>query len=227
MTEQRAVSYPFALRDTGGDGLTMAGHAAVFNTPTLINNWEGKFNEQISRGAFQRGINAGKLPVLMFDHGKHPTIGQMPIGAITELREDDKGLFVEARLHDNELVRPVRDAIASGAIRGMSFRFSVPKGKETVDRSGAIPLRTVHEVNCAELGPVVFPAYETTDVLVRAADGDPEALAELAERLKPYLINGTSLEGELAELSRNQLSSTCGLSFGERARVLRSLQLES
>ncbi len=225
--ESRAVDVPFSLRDVGSDGLTLAGHAAVWNSVTRIDSWEGRFDEQISRGAFKRGINAGKVPVLMFNHGKHPTIGDIPIGAINEIREDDHGLYVEARLHDNDLVKPVRDAIASKAIRGMSFRFSVPKGKDTrVTRAGDVPLRTIHEVDCVELGPVVFPAYEQTDVMVRAMrDGyDSDLLAAFAAHLKPFLL-GTSLE--LAKPPSDQATeATRGLSTAERARVLRELALK-
>ena len=39
--------------------------------------------------------------------------------------EDDRGLAVTARLSENWLIEPVRDAIAAGAVSGMSFRFTV------------------------------------------------------------------------------------------------------
>lgn len=162
-------SMPFVLDEVRaiGDGLTMAGYAAVFDTPTRINSWEGLFDEEIARGAFKRSINA-KTPVLQFDHGKHPLVGSIPLGTITQLREDTKGLFVEARLSDNWLIEPVRDAIRDGAVDGMSFRFQVVR--DTWDESGAVKLRTLQEVKLHELGPVVFPAYDATSVGVRSAD---------------------------------------------------------
>jgi len=72
----------------------------------------------------------------------------VPIGAIEELREDTKGLFVGARMHDNARVEPIRQAIASGAIDGMSFRFRVIR--EEWDESGDIPVRTINEVELFE-----------------------------------------------------------------------------
>lgn len=218
---------PFEVREVGEDGLTLSGYAAVFNQVTRIDSWEGRFDEQLSPGAFARGINAGKTPVLMFNHGKHPMIGDLPIGAIGSMREDGHGLFIEARLHDNDLVKPVRDAIASKAIKGMSFRFNVPKGKETWDRSAGreVPLRTITEVNCAELGPVTFPAYEGTDVAVRSlSDSD---LDELAERLaaRGLIIPGTPTTGP-ADTPQDQPQGTPRSTHEERARVLRELTLE-
>jgi hypothetical protein len=51
------------------------------------------------------------MPILMFEHGRHPMIGTMPIGAFEELREDNHGLYVRARLFENFLVGPLRDAL--------------------------------------------------------------------------------------------------------------------
>ena len=223
--ERRALvrDLPFEMRaQATDDGLTMSGYAAVFGSITRIDSWEGRFDEQLSRGAFAQGIRSGKTPVLMFDHGKHPQIGPMPIGKITEMREDSKGLWVEARLFNNDLVKPVRDAIDGEAITGMSFRFSVPKGKETWDRSTDVPLRTIHEVNCAELGPVVFPAYTDTTVGVRSISDIPDDVIEaLRER-----ILGTSTE-EAATPTPEQLAREhSGSTIGERDRVLRDLSLK-
>lgn len=161
-------SVPFELR-ASSDGSTLAGYAAVFDTPSMIHERGQSFNEQIKRGAFAKAINAKDRVVMQFDHGQHPLFGSLPLGKITMLREDAHGLYVEARLTDNWLTSPIRDAIANGALTGMSFRFSVPEGGDTWDRSGSVPTRTITEVRLYELGPVVHPAYEATSVGVRSA----------------------------------------------------------
>lgn len=166
----RSVDFTVLRAEDDGDGLTLEGYAATFNTPTDIDSWEGRFTETIAPGAFKRTIDR-KGPArirLQFDHGQHPLIGSIPIGSIRELREDGRGLFVSARLFDNDLVKPVRDAIAGGAIAGMSFQFRVVN--DEWDEDGDRPTRTIREVELFELGPVVWPAYETTTVGVRAAE---------------------------------------------------------
>lgn len=166
----RERDFPFSLtRDAsdGSDGLTFEGYAAVFNSPTRINDQDGEYDEVIAPGAFKRSIQNTK-PVLMFDHGRHPLIGQMPLGQITHLEEDERGLFVRARLSDNWLIQPVRDAVAAGAIDGMSFRFEPKKDTWTRQANGP-KLRTLREVRMPELGPVVFPAYADTTASVRSA----------------------------------------------------------
>jgi HK97 family phage prohead protease len=152
-----------------GDGLTFSGYAAVYNRTARISATDGDFDEQIMPGAF-RAVAAGAYPKLMFEHGRHPLIGTMPLGKITDAREDDTGLWIEARLTDNWLISPVRDAVANEALDGMSFRFTVDgdDGETWTDRQGDIPLRSLMSLNVPELGPVVFPAYEPTTANVRS-----------------------------------------------------------
>lgn len=160
-----SLSRTFEFRAEQSDGLTLEGYAAVFGQWTEISDWQGDYREQIAAGAFKRTIGQ-RTPVLQFDHGAHPMIGSIPLGRITALSEDDHGLHVRARLSDNWLVEPVRDAIRDGGVSGMSFRFRAIREEWSKDRSE----RTHREVELFELGPVVFPAYETTSVGVRSRD---------------------------------------------------------
>lgn len=184
---ERSVPFQIERADStdSGDGLTLSGHAAVFNQETEIDSWEGRFKEIISPGAFKKTIRE-RTPVMQFDHGRHPLIGSIPIGTIESLSEDDSGLFVEGRMADNWLMEPVRDAIANKTVNGMSFRFEIVKdewrddtGKIYRDPDEIMRLlwnpgdvgvltRTLKELKVAELGPVVFPAYAGTDVSVRS-----------------------------------------------------------
>ena len=175
------------------DGLTLEGYAAVFDEWTDINDYEGSFRERIAPGAFKRTLGQ-RMPVLQFDHGSHPLIGSIPLGRITSIVEDSHGLRVKARLSDNWLVEPVRDAIRDGAISGMSFRFRVVDDNWTRTKNG-IAERTIREVELYEVGPVVFPAYEQTTVGVRSKQAlsllqDPEIRGEIAR----MLISGTDVE---------------------------------
>lgn len=174
MSDKLTRQVDFDVRElSDGDGLTLEGYAAVFNTPTRIDSWEGKFDEVIAPGAFKRTIDrkGPKGVRLQFNHGHDQMFGELPIGYIEELREDARGLFVRARLHDNWLVHPIRDALQSGAVSGMSFRFVVHN--EDWDRAGDVDERLIREVELFELGPVVWPAYPETSVGVRSEGNDP------------------------------------------------------
>jgi HK97 family phage major capsid protein/HK97 family phage prohead protease len=141
---------------------------------------------------------------MQFDHGKDHRVGSTPIGVFTDLSEDDHGLRVQARIFDNPVVEPVRQAIEGGAIKGMSFKFQVVRD-EWRDNAGKLlkaeelsdllwdagdraPLsRTIKEVKLYEAGPVVFPAYTETSVGVRSLDETDRAdlIAQYAQTNKP------------------------------------------
>lgn len=183
------------------DGRTLRGYGAVFNQATSINSpFEGVFRESVAPGAFARTLSQG-TPIMQFNHGHDPHVGTVPIAEIKELREDAQGLYVEARMFDNDLVKPVRQAIAGKAIKGMSFNFHV-KADEWRDGEGKLlseselerllwdagdrgPLqRKLLEVELHEVGPVVRPAYPGTSVGVRSA-GDITAV-QREEVLRSY-----------------------------------------
>lgn len=175
---------------SAGDGRTLEGYAAVFGSPTRIADRGGDFDEVIRPGAFAKSLERRK-PVLQFDHGRDPRIGSAPIGAIQDLAEDDHGLYVRARLFDHPDIDRVRMAIEAQAIRGMSFRFRVPDGGDKwTSRQGDVDLREIHDADTAELGPVVFPAYDDTSVSVRSmlerldADQYTELIRALAAELR-------------------------------------------
>lgn len=187
--ENLCRSVPFNLvradGDAEGDGLTIEGYGAVFNSVTEIDSWEGAFEEVIAPGAFRKSLRE-RTPKMQFDHGRHPLLGSVPLGRWDVAEEDAHGLHVVGRLSDNWLVEPFRDAINDGGVEGMSFRFSVIR-EEWRDTTGKLikpeelsdllwygagdrgPIRrTLKEVKVPEVGPVVWPAYEETSVGVRS-----------------------------------------------------------
>lgn len=215
MPETTATGAPIEVRDVaapveaGDDGRTLDGYAAVFNEPTRIRGFDGdEFDEIIAPGAFRETLaERGGRVRLQFDHGRHPLLGEVPLGRIERLGEDERGLRVQARLAENWLVEPFRESIASGAVSGMSFRFAVPPGGDDVtpasgrEDGGDVPLRTIRRADLYEVGPVVWPAYEQTSVSVRdraaataptgdepAGNADPDAGD--GERVPPARAEG-------------------------------------
>ncbi len=218
-------SAPFSLdRAAADDGLTLTGHGAVFNEWTTIDSWEGRFRERIAPGAFKRTLaNNGARVRLQFDHGQHPLIGSLPIGSIRKLKEDGRGLYVEARLADNWLVQPVREAIENGSVDGMSFRFSVVADRWDNEDSD-LPERTITEVRLMELGPVVWPAYEGTDVGVRALElargllrADDETRREVARLLTSGIEDLSTSPDEPADGTSPDEPASSGPPHGTRS----------
>jgi phage head maturation protease len=169
----------------------------VFNRIVVIDSWEGLFREQFAPGSMKRSFRETP-PKIQFDHGRHPMIGSIPIASLRSITEETDpvlapagGAHIVARIFDNWLMQPVRDAIAGKAIDGMSHRFSVVRetwtyadGKPIRDEDALIaelrrcvhddvpenelPIRTIKEARILEMGPVVWPAYTATSVGVRS-----------------------------------------------------------
>ena len=225
---ERSVSCE--TRDVGDDGFTLEGYGAVFNQATRIDSYEGRFDERIDRSAFEKTLSE-RTPVLQFDHGRDPATGTVPIGSIEEIRGDDHGLFVQARLHDNARVEPIRQAIASGSVDGMSFRFQVIR--DAWDESSEVPMRTLKEVSLLEVGPVVFPAYAGASVGVRSilATLPEDERASLIEEIRQaILLDVPDVDAAILGTSTDDTDADDPVTSvnrrGERQAFLRKLSLE-
>lgn len=194
------------------DGRTLIGLAVPFNDPTRIDNpFEGTFDEQFAPGSFKRSLGL-RTPKLQFDHGTHPMIGSLPIGEIREIYESKRGLEVEAQIFEADLFAPLREAIKSQAIDGMSIRFRPTKVES--DERRDVELRTITEAELIELGPVIFPAYPSTSVDLRHFDMDSRSdRRRLAEALLAGVVTadheigtepGTSSAPELPATADDQ-----------------------
>lgn len=188
---------PFSIvRDAAtGDGMTLDGWGAVFNRMTVIDSYEGRFREQIAPGAMKRSFKETP-PKIQFDHGRHPSIGSIPIAKLERIAEEvdpvlapEGGAHIVGRFLNHPLVDLVRQAIEAEAINGMSFRFGVVQeawtradGSPIRDERALInelaramdhpeeelPIRTLRQVKVPEMGPVVWPAYADTSVSTRS-----------------------------------------------------------
>ena len=151
-----------------GDERKIRGYAAVFNRKSLP--IMGSFREIIKPGAFKRTIKNGSDIRALWQHNDAEVLGRTTNGTLV-LKEDRKGLAVEISPPDTSYARDALELIERGDVSQMSFRFSVPKGKETWsddDGDDDLMLRTVSEINLSEVSPVTFPAYPDTEASVRA-----------------------------------------------------------
>lgn len=162
-----------AADSTGEDsseGRVLYGHAAVTGQWTDLEDFVGPYREQVAPGAFKKTLKERGGPVVMFNHGRDSATGQKPLGETTVAREDDQGLYIEAALFDTHYVRELLPALEAGTIDGMSFMFDIVAEQWTYasDSESGKDERTIQEVRLYEAGPVVFPAYEQTDVGIRS-----------------------------------------------------------
>jgi HK97 family phage prohead protease len=147
-----------AIDESAEDGWTVSGYAAVFDSPSEPLPW----TEYVKRGAFRKTIKDGADVRLLIDHTGVP-LARTKSGTL-KLREDDKGLFMEARLDPNnpDAVK-MRSALMRGDVSQMSFAFETVKDGWNKDRT----VRELKEVRLHDVSIVTYPAYEETSAEIR------------------------------------------------------------
>ena len=191
-----AVQLRDASEERDGRLGTLHGYFAKFNQWTKIDSsHEGRFMEQIAPGSFTKTFAENRSGMrVLYNHGKHPSIGEMPLGPIAELREDDVGGYYEVPLLDTAYNRELLPGLENN-LYGASFRFRVMRD-DLQRRSPSsdwnpdgLPQRTIQEASVREFGPVTFPAYEGATAGVRSmTDEFFLAGASLSmERLRDYV----------------------------------------
>jgi hypothetical protein len=120
------------------------------------------YGDRVVKGAFSASLAAhkakGTAPVMLWQHN-----ADWPIGVWSEIREDDRGLYVKGQLNtETEKGREARSLLTQGAISGLSIGFTAPAGARQRLEDGTTELRTV---DLWEVSLVTFPANDQATVL--------------------------------------------------------------
>lgn len=176
MNHCKRSAYALELKSLAADG-TFAGYASVFD---VLDSQR----DIMRRGAFAVTLKARKYPVqLLWQHQ-----WEAPIGVISQIFEDQHGLYVEGRLLMG--VAKAQEAYAllkAGVIRGLSIGFTVQKSRRNPD-NGA---RELLAVELFEVSLVTLPANEVATVTVVKAF-DPLAGLMAAMQRAEVVLRGVS-----------------------------------
>lgn len=172
------------------DKPVLKGYAARFNVPTDL----GWFTERIAPGAFRRSLEAGADVRALWNHSGTVPLGRRSAGTL-RLQEDADGLAVE--IDPPESRTDVVEAIRRGDVTGMSFGFFVREDEWAI-RDG-LKIRTLLDVDLIEVSPVIFPAYDSTEISLRNVEG-AEASWKARERMRQR-INAYARRGRVVSLS--------------------------
>jgi HK97 family phage prohead protease len=108
--------------DDGADAMSFSGYGAVFNNVD-------SGGDKIMPGAFSETLAdykaGGRLPAMLYQHGKMGGGPVMPVGKWVSMVEDTYGLRVEGKLFDHSVGRDLYVALKGGGIGGMSIGYRV------------------------------------------------------------------------------------------------------
>ena len=146
------------------DRLILRGTPIVYDTPTLLYEWDGvKYYEIIARGALA-GADLSDF-VFYFEHGGR-VYARTRNGSL-KLVDSDQNATVEVELDPNDQGhRELYSDVKAGRLDRMSFAF-IPR-EETFD--SATNTATVRQIKkLYDVSAVAFAAYDQTDIQARCA----------------------------------------------------------
>lgn len=175
MDIEKRAGLPVETREDG-EGVHVAGYAAVFNQDTRIGDY---FIERIMPGAFAEAITRDDVPLLI-EHSGLPLARSRAGRGTLVLKEDERGLHIETHLDPEDPdAQRVIGKMRRGDLDKMSFAFRAEK--EEWDETGDIPIRTIVKARLYDTAIVTSPAYEGTEIGLRSLE------ASRAARVNPQL----------------------------------------
>lgn len=163
--EMRSVSFA----DVEVKGFKMRGYAAVFDVP-----WSPALTEKMgyvektARGTFRKVLGRSpQVPLRWLDHLQGDVLATTN-GKTLRLKEDGKGLDVQAILPQSPIGEHAREMIARGDVRGMSYGIATLPSDSTIEQRSGVYYRTIK--GAQEMLDVTLtfePAYDATSVELR------------------------------------------------------------
>lgn len=132
-------------------------------------------NDIIVKGAFAKTISErGDKVKVLWQHDP-----RSPIGVPLEMREDEKGLFIKAKISDTTLGKDAKQLLKDGVINSMSIGYSIPNNKSEIDGD----IRIIKEIKLYEFSLVTFPMNENA-VISTIKSLSNQLNAELKDRIE-------------------------------------------
>jgi hypothetical protein len=160
--EMRAFPLQIEVRDVESGVGTIAGHAAVFNSETVIAD---TFREVVRPGAFTKTLGEHADVRALQNHDHNLVLGRTKSGTL-RVGQDETGLAIEGDLPDTTYARDLAVVMRRGDVDQMSFWFRKIKDRWSEERD-KLPLRELLEVELLDVSVVTFPYYPATDASLR------------------------------------------------------------
>lgn len=127
-----------------------------------------KFVEKIEPGTFKRALEQSNDIHFLAEHDNKLLLASTKNGSLV-LREDDQGLFMEARISPTSWGEDYYTLIQDGLLTNMSFGMQVLSDKWNKRSDGTME-RSVNEILLSEVSVVRNPAYVQSNIQARSIE---------------------------------------------------------
>lgn len=169
-----AASQPMTVRTAPDGSKQVAGYAIVWNSRSVD---LGGFTEICSATMLDRTLKENPDVLALRDHKSELLLGRTTANTLS-LRVDSKGLAFTITLPKTNIGDDTAENVRLGNLSGCSFGFSCINDSWAADAAGNV-VRTLLDVDLAEISITSFPAYQATTVNTRSC---PVALRSKLKR---------------------------------------------
>lgn len=168
---------PFEVKEFESESRKISGYAAIFNN-------KDKASDILIKGCFAKSIEergpestANDKIILLWQHDQRE-----PLGRITELKEDERGLYFEAIIDDIELGDRAIKQLESGTLNQFSIGYNYVW--ENVEYDNARDAYIVKEVKLHEISVVSIGCNGLTEYLgLKSSEEFDNAYKRLADEI--------------------------------------------
>lgn len=164
----REVRFLGELRAADAGKRMLVGFAAVYNQLSQV--LAGSFKERVRPGAFARALRGEDDVRALFEHESCNILGRASAGTL-RLMDDPRGLRYEIDVPETSVGNDLLVSVARGDVTQSSFGFRTLQDDWTTEPQPdgtSLQIRDLIAVQLFDISPVVFPAYDQTDVAVRS-----------------------------------------------------------
>ncbi len=206
------------LNTIAEDKMVVSGYVNKTNQWSQPLGTRNKFVERITPGTFKRALQRATEIQFLAEHDNNKILSSTKNGKLT-LREDDKGLFMEAEITPTSWGEDYYNLIKDGIITNMSFGMAV-RGQKWEKRNDGISERTINELDLFEVSAVKNPAYVQSTIAARSIEviEDVEIPTEKAEQSELTLQEQLDVKKSNLESRKKMLSL-----FGQDPEIEKSI----
>ena len=179
------------------------GYAAVFDTPWHQDSIDlAGYVESVARGAFRKALGqSGNIP-LLWQHDRNQMLATSEGGTL-RVKEDGKGLLVEATLPKSGLGEYVREMIERGDVRGMSYGMETAPADSIITEKQGVMYRSIANVRRLLDTTLTWePAYAATSVELRSLGFAALPLQELVSGSEDQTDDAATVTSSVAPTFR-------------------------
>lgn len=149
MMLKRRIDVPLEVKSVNDAG-EFEGYGSVFGV-------KDSYGDIVVPGAFAKSLSdwskKERLPAMLWQHKMSE-----PIGVYSEMREDDRGLYVKGRLliEGDPLAVRAHTHMKAGSLTGLSIGYILNEWEYNKDKDAWL----LKEIDLWEVSPVTFPAND-------------------------------------------------------------------